>query len=145
MARTRSISYAVDSSQTSKVDRLLAADDPDDLVKELVSARLLKLKEDTRKIQIENAITLREYVSIAEVGSEIDAAFTRVRNKLLALENKLLILAPIDDPVEVRKIVRQEIDEILVELSYQDEINKEIEILNDAITSTTEGSGETLS
>jgi hypothetical protein len=94
----------------------------------LVDAKLANLMEDTKAKALKNAIIMRDYVSIAEVADVVGTEFTRVRQKILTLETKLPhVLATITDPHEIKRIIGQEVNEILEELSADGEYQKTYE------------------
>jgi hypothetical protein len=97
---------------------------------DLQEARLLKIQAETRSLDLKNAILLREYIPIGEVTNVVATEYTRVRQKLLALESKLPhVLAPLNNPIDIKQIIKQEVDEILSELS-SDEKYKDVSIVS---------------
>ena len=110
------------SKQARRLERQNKSDEPHK-PNPLVEARLEKLKKETEKLELDIQIQKGLYIPASEVTSTVATEYTRVRQKLLALESKLsYVLAPITDPVEVRKIIDQEVQEILEELSYSSEL-----------------------
>ena len=84
----------------------------------LEKKKIEKLEAEIEKINFEMAVQRGLFVSVEELCKEVSSEYTRVRQKLLALESKLShTLAPITDPIEVKKIINQEVNEILDELS----------------------------
>ena len=127
VGRPRSDNFDMNHSHPST-----AIDTDDDAVEPsqgnmLQTARLLKIQAETRSLDLKNAILIREYIPIAEVTAAVATEYTRVRQKLLSLESKLPhVLAPINDPTAIKEIIRQEITEILEELSYCKEADDNI-------------------
>jgi hypothetical protein len=79
-----------------------------------------KLREEVRNLKLKNEILLKDYYPAAEVLEAVSTQNTRIRQKLLTLEFKLPpVLASLQDPIEIKKIIQQEVFEILEELSYQ--------------------------
>jgi hypothetical protein len=114
------------SKQLRKLEREAAKlkDEGSDIqTNPLVEARLQKLLKETEKLQLDIDIQKRNYIPAIEVSSAVSTEYTRVRQKLLSLESKLPhILAPISDPIEIRRIIQSEISEVLAELSYENEV-----------------------
>lgn len=93
---------------------------------ELADAKLAKIKAETNKINLDIEIKKREYIPIVEVSSIVATEYTRVRQKLLSLESKLShSLAPITDPIKIKEIIQQEVDEVLQELSADQQYMEE--------------------
>ena len=151
MARPRSENFALNSSYPSTLSNV--DEDFDDIEdsapsksQQLVEARLDKIRAETRKLDLETSIKLQEYVKISEVSSTVNKEYNRVRNKVLSLESKLPhVLEPLSlsTASEIKRIIQQEVAEILTELSADasyEEINTKIEAartLNDSITNST--------
>lgn len=111
------------SKQARRLERQTKSDGEPHQPNPLVEARLAKLKKETEKLELDIEIQKGLYIPASEVASTVATEYTRVRQKLLALESKLsYVLAPITDPIEIRKIIDQEIQEILEELSYSSEL-----------------------
>jgi hypothetical protein len=129
IGRPRSEEYDINASYASSYEPQDATEEEgleEDSMSPLAKARLEKIQAETNRINLEIAIKKREFIDINEVTAVVSSEYTRVRQKLLSLESKLPhVLAPLDDPLEIKKIIIQEVGEILEELSgdakYEDD------------------------
>jgi len=125
----KSANYELNESFPSKairrIERLNKKNnvDSDESGNPLVGARLKKLLLEADKLQLDIDIVKRNYIPVIEVSTAVATEYTRVRSKLLTLESKLPhVLAPLIDPLEIKRIIQQEVGEILAELSYDDSL-----------------------
>jgi hypothetical protein len=74
---------------------------------------------ETEKLKLDIAITHKQYIHISELSQAVEKEYTRIRQKLLGIGPKVShIVAPITNPIEIKQILDEEVNEILEELSY---------------------------
>jgi hypothetical protein len=94
-------------------------DDPHKITNPLILAKLEKLQVETEKLKLDIAITHKQYIHISELSQAVEKEYTRIRQKLLGIGPKVShIVAPITNPIEIKQILDEEVNEILEELSY---------------------------
>ena len=85
--------------------------------RKLSEARATLAREQTAALKLKNAVARREYVSLAGVRREVETVFATVRERLLSIPGKIAASCEMRERSDVEAIVRDEVYEILDELS----------------------------
>lgn len=83
----------------------------------LSEARAALAREQAAALRMKNAITRREYVSLAVVRREVETMFAVLRERLLSIPGKIAAPCEMRERRDVEEIMRDEVHELLDELS----------------------------
>jgi phage terminase Nu1 subunit (DNA packaging protein) len=85
--------------------------------RKLSEARAALAREQTAALKLKNAVARREYVSIAGVRREVETMLGMMRERLLSIPAKIASSCEMRERRDVGEIARDEVYEILDELS----------------------------
>lgn len=114
-----------------------SAGSPKGIEKQLALESLGLEKARREKIEIEVAKMRGDLVNIEDVAKVVERQYSIIRAQFRALPSKLAkLLSMISDPHEVFKIIQDEVNQVLTELTadkkYQDDYSRSIESFGEA-------------
>ena len=133
--RPRTAKFIENSSYASTVTNVKGANEKVD--NPLVAAKIKKLQLEAENLNLKNGVLKKSHVSIHDVAKEVATEYSRVRQQLLSMTaSHADILAQTSDVSEVRRILEAEFNNILSELSADNNysnIAKEVSTTNERI------------